>query len=51
MASKVAEADAGIHSLAIAVAVSPALPDCVFLLSSVCSPSRVGNYTVSKALS
>lgn len=50
MASKVAEADAGIHSLAMAVAVSGDSPRCDFPLSSVYSLSQVGDYTVSQAL-
>lgn len=51
MASKIAEANAGIHSLAMAIAVSWASLNCVLLLSSVCSLSQVGDYTVSKVLS
>lgn len=38
MASKVAEADAGIHSLAMAIAVSCVLLGFTLLLNSVFSP-------------
>jgi hypothetical protein len=38
MASKVAEADAGIHSLAMAIAVSWVLLGFILVLISVCSP-------------
>lgn len=51
MASKVAEANAGIHSLSMAIAVSWVSLGCISLLSLVCSPSPAGDYTVSKALS
>lgn len=51
MASKVAEANGGIHSLAMAIAVSWASPNCILLLNSVYSPCQVGGYTVGKTLS
>lgn len=51
MASKVAEADAGIHSLAMAIAVSRDSPNSILLLSLVYSPSQAGDYMVGKAFS
>lgn len=51
MAAKVAEADAGIHSLAVSIAVSGDSPRSILLLSSVYSLSQAGDCTVSNAFS
>ena len=52
MSSKVVEADAGVHSLAMAVAVGSSLVFPSRLFANYCrsvSLSQVGDYTVSSA--